>query len=86
MVSAKKIFLSFFHYKSMGVHDPLGCGQFGPQGLDWQDLCRGPLSIATYKMYKLCASWFQRRIFKFCPIISLWELYIGMAAILIYGP
>ena len=37
-------FLSFAHYKSM----TLGCGQFGPQGLDWQDLCRGPLNIATY--------------------------------------
>ena len=20
---------------------PMGFGQFGPQGLDWQDLCRG---------------------------------------------
>ena len=34
----------------MGVHDPLGRGQFGPQGLDWQDLCRGPLNIARYKI------------------------------------
>ena len=25
-----------------------GHGQFRPQGLDWQDLCRGPLNIATY--------------------------------------
>ena len=32
---------------------PLGHGQFGHQGLDWQDLCRGPLNIATYKIYKL---------------------------------
>ena len=77
MVSERKIFLSFSHYKSMGVHDPLGCGQFGPQGLDWQDVCRGPLNIATYKIYK--------NIFQVFPIISLWELYIGMAAILIYG-
>ena len=23
-------------------------GQFRPQGLDWQDLCRGPLNIATH--------------------------------------
>ena len=36
-------FLSFSHYKSMGAN-----GQFGPQGLDCQDLCRGPLNIATY--------------------------------------
>ena len=47
----------------MGVHDPLGHDQFGPQGLDWQDLCRGLLNIATYKIFKLLASWFQRRIF-----------------------
>ena len=78
-------FLSFSHYMSMGVQDPLGHGQF-TQGLDWQDLCRGLLNIATYKTYKLWASWFQRRFFKVFPIISLWELYIGMAAILINGP
>ena len=45
MVSENKIFEgSLAQHK----HDPLGCGQFGPQGLDWQDLCRGPLNIATY--------------------------------------
>ena len=32
-------------YKQM---TPLGHGQFGYQGLDWQGLCRGPLNIATY--------------------------------------
>ena len=40
-----------------------GNGQFGPQGLDWQDLCRGPLNIDIHKIYKLWASWFQRRRF-----------------------
>ena len=30
----------------MGTNDPTGRGQFGPHGLDWQDLCRGPLNIA----------------------------------------
>ena len=35
----------------MGVHNPQGHGQFVPQGLDRQDLCRGPLNIATYKIY-----------------------------------
>ena len=43
----------------MRVHDPLGHGQFGSQGLDWQDLCRGPLNIATYKIRKLWASWLR---------------------------
>ena len=37
-------FLSFSHYKSMGG----GCGWLGPKGLDWQDLCRRPLNIATH--------------------------------------
>ena len=30
------------------TNDPLRHGQFGPQGFDWQDLCKGPLNIATY--------------------------------------
>ena len=49
MVSEEKIFLSFSHYKSIGVHDPLGRGQYGLQGLDWQDLCRGPLKSLPTK-------------------------------------
>ena len=32
----------------METLDPqLGWGRFGSQGLDWQDLCRGPLDIVT---------------------------------------
>ena len=42
-------FLEFFRYivqyKQMTL---LGHGQFESLGLDWQDLCRGPLNIATY--------------------------------------
>ena len=30
MVSMKKIYEVFFHYKSMGVNEPKGRGQFGP--------------------------------------------------------
>ena len=40
-----EIFLRFSHYKSMEAN---WHGQFRPQGLDWQDLCSGPLNIATY--------------------------------------
>ena len=40
-------FLNFLHYKSMGANDPRH-GQFGPKGLDWQDLCSEPLHIVTY--------------------------------------
>ena len=48
MVSEKKIFFKFSLYKTMGANDPRGRGQFGSQGLDWQDLCRGRLKIGTY--------------------------------------
>ena len=63
---------------------PLGCGQFKAQGPDKQDLCRGPLNIATYKIYKLWASRFQSRRFFFLifPITRLWELMIpGVASL-----
>ena len=33
MVSEKKIFLSFSHYKSMGVNDPQGVASLDPSGL-----------------------------------------------------
>ena len=36
MVLAKKIF-KIISYTILYKHDPLECGQFGPQGLDWLD-------------------------------------------------
>ena len=47
----------------MGANDPPGRGHFWPQEHDWQDLYRGPLNIATYKIRKLWALWFWRRRF-----------------------
>ena len=41
-------FLIFFHYKSMGANDPRGVRPVWTQGLDWQDVGRGPLNMATY--------------------------------------
>ena len=38
-----------------------GCCQSGPQGHDWQDLCRVLLNIVTYYIYRLKALWSQRR-------------------------
>ena len=32
MVSDKKIFLRFFHYKSMGANDPPGMANLDPRG------------------------------------------------------
>ena len=68
-----------------------GRGQFGHQGLDWQDLCIGPLNIPTNQIYKLWTSWFQRRTFfykskgvhyplgsgHFGPRILIGMIYVG---------
>ena len=47
MVSEKKIFSVFSNISVWDLMTP-EWGQFWPQGLDWQDLCRGSLNIATY--------------------------------------
>ena len=44
----ENILKSFSHYKSIGAIDPQEHGRFAPKGFDWQDLCSGPLDIATY--------------------------------------
>ena len=49
-IGEKYFFLCFSHCKSMGANDPPGRGHFLPQVHDWQDLYRGPLTIATYKI------------------------------------
>ena len=55
----------------MGANDHRGRGQFGHQGLDWQDLCRGPLNIATYKIYKLWPHGFREDILSFSHYKSM---------------
>ena len=55
----------------------LGCGQFGPQGLDWQDLCMGPLNIVKYyiNISAVGLMVYEKKIFfSVFPIISLLEL------------
>ena len=47
MASEKKLFLGFSHFKSMEGNDPHGTANLDP-GHGWQDLCSGPLHIATY--------------------------------------
>ena len=44
----RKVFKSFFLYKSMRAIDHQGLGQFAPKGLDWQDLSWGALDLNTY--------------------------------------
>ena len=48
VVSEKKIFFIFPHYKPMVENVSPGHDKFGPQGHGWQDLSRVPLHIATY--------------------------------------
>ena len=54
---------------------PGACGQFGPQGLDWQGLCRRPLNIATYYIQYISSGprCFREVFFLIFAIISLWE-------------
>ena len=53
----------------MGVHDPLGRGQFGPQGRDWQDLCRDNKTLLHTK-YIICGpnGFREEDFFKFFPL------------------
>ena len=48
MVSEKIFYVVFFPVQVYGSHWSTWCGQFGPQGLDWQDSCCGALDVATY--------------------------------------
>ena len=44
LMVSEKTFYGFSYYKSMEANDPLGRGQLGPQGHDWQVL----LNVASY--------------------------------------
>ena len=42
---------------------PLGQGHFWPQGDSFNNICRGPLDVAIYQIWKLSALQFRRRRF-----------------------
>ena len=48
LMVSEKIFFYVFPIVSLWELMTTGCGQFGPQGHDWQDLYRAPLNIAAY--------------------------------------
>ena len=54
---------------------PPGCGQFGPQGLDWQETTRYCYKL-NQQAVGLMAPATTEQIFKVFPIISLRELYV----------
>ena len=58
---------------------PLGQDQFRPQGLDWQDFCRGPLNVVHTK-YLSCGPHSFRETDSFTffyPLLSPWELMVS---------
>ena len=64
----------FSHSKSLETINPRGVAKFDPGDMIGI-IYEGPLAIATYKISKLWALWFQRRrFFNFFPIVSLWRL------------
>ena len=50
---------------------PARVGQFDPQWLDWQDLCRGPLYISTHHIQAVGLIFSEK-----FPNCSLWKLLI----------
>ena len=75
LVSEKKFLFLVFPIVSLWRLSTPGAWPNLTQGYGWHNLCRGPLAIATYKISKLCALWFQRRRFlNFFPIASLLRL------------
>ena len=79
MVSEKKMFLSFSHYKSRGT------ANLDPRGLNGGIYVGDHLTLLHTKYISCGPDSFREEESLSFPIISLWELYMGLAAILIYG-
>ena len=82
----RRFFLSFSHCKSTGANNPWGINSLDPRGLIGRVYVGDHWTLLLTKYISCGPNGFIRRFFMFFPIISLWELYMGMAAILIYGP
>ena len=79
VVSEKRIFSYFSHYKPMLENDAPGAWQIWGPGTRVAGFMKGLLNIDTHKIFKLWVSWFQkRRLFYVFPIITLWELSVAM--------
>ena len=85
MVSEKKIFLSFSHYKSTGANDPRGVASLDPRALIGR-IYEGDHYTLLHTKYISCGphGFREEDFFKVFPIISLCELYtrIGMAILI----
>ena len=73
MVSEKKIFLSFSHYKFMGPNDPRGMASLDPRGLIGRIYVVDHDTLIHTKYISSGPHGFREEDFLF-PIISLWDL------------
>ena len=68
VVSEKKIFSYFSHYKPILDNDAPGAWPIWAPGTRLAGFMKGLLNIDTHKIFKLWVSWFQkRRFFRFSP-------------------
>ena len=86
--------LLYTKYISCGPHgfrdedlynDPQGVASLDPRGLTGR-IYVGSTKHCYIQNIQAVGLMVSEKIFEVFPIISLWELYISMAAILIYGP
>ena len=78
VVSEKKIFSYFPHYKPMLDKDAPGAWPIWAPGTRLEVFMKGLLNIDTHELSKLWFLWFQKRFFQVFPIITLWELSVAM--------
>ena len=91
MVSERN-FLSFSHYKSMGVHDPLGRGHLDPRGLigriyvgdiaTYKYISCGPHGFReeeflSFSHYKSVGANDSRGVASLCPRGLIGRIYVG---------
>ena len=76
MISEKKIFLSFSHYKSMGANDHQGMASLDPRGMVGRIYVGYYLTLLHTKYLSSWPHGFREEYFlSFFPLISLSELW-----------
>ena len=58
-----------------------GHGRFGPKGLDWQDLCRGPLIITLFVCVETTKHCYMIICLSLCLMVSEKKIFEGSLAI-----
>ena len=68
VVSEKKIFLCFYHCKSMGANDPRGGAIFDPRGMIGRIYIEDHYTLLHTKYESFWPCVFGEDFFMFCPI------------------